>query len=483
MNPHIFRAYDIRGIAIDDTKEPDLTPESIKLIGKGVGTYFQKNYGTNFDSLRPEQGTPDTPLRFVVGRDNRLTSEALQQAFIEGLLETGCHVVNIGLATSPMVYWATCALEFDGGINITASHNPKQYNGVKIVAKNAHSVCGKELQEILSMIQSGNFIDNKGQKGTLSKQSITDEYIKDLCARASLGRSMKVVVDAGNGVTGLFAEKLFKTFGCEVTPLFCELDGNYPNHEANPEAAENLIDLSKKVQETSADIGIGFDGDGDRAGIIDEKGDYHPADQVLLLLAQDLLTRIPGAQIVFDVKVSQTLMRGIRDAGGVPVMSKTGHSFIETKMKEIKSPLGGEISGHFFFGENYYGFDDAFLAALRFIDMASKSGKKVSELFEQIPKTIVTPEFKAHCPDDKKFKIVEEVTKEMEKKYPCITIDGVRVNFDTTTWGAVRCSNTSPNLTLRFESSTQEKLDNAQKIFSEALKKYPEVDMSWYTKT
>lgn len=459
VNPLIFRAYDIRGIAMG--KNQDLTETTIKLMGKGIGTYLQKNYGKNM----------------VVGRDNRLTSEKLQKAFIEGLLETGCRVTNIGLSTSPMIYWATCALKFDSGINITASHNPKEYNGIKIVAKNAHSVCGDEIQEILTIIEKNKFSKGKGQKIT---GKIEKEYIADLLLRAKLHKKLKIGIDAGNGVTGLFAEKLFKKFGCEVIPLYCELDGNFPNHEANPENAENLMELSKTVKEEKCDIGLGFDGDGDRLGVIDDQGIHHSADYILLLLAEDLLKRMPNSKIVFDVKVSQTLINGIRDKGGIPVMSKTGHSFIESKMRKIKAPLGGEISGHFFFAENYYGFDDAFLGALRLLDIISGSEKKLSEILAQSARLITTPEFKAHCPDNRKFNIIKEITEKFSKKFSCIIIDGVRVNFDTITWGAIRCSNTSPNLTLRFEAPTTQKLHAVQKLFVNELKKYPEVDLSWY---
>ncbi|MEK7544607.1 MAG: phosphomannomutase/phosphoglucomutase, partial [Patescibacteria group bacterium] len=276
------------------------------------------------------------------------------------------------------------------------------------------------------------------------------------------------------------AQKIFEKFGCEVIPLYCEPDGNFPNHEANPEVEENLRELARVVVEEKADIGIGFDGDGDRVGIIDEKGRHHSADYVLLILAQDLLKRIPNSQIIFDAKVSQSLINGIRKAGGIPVMSKTGHSFIEAKMHELQAPLAGEISGHFFFAENYYGFDDAFLAALRILEILSRSEKTMSQLLDEIPKMIITPEYKVPCPDDKKFEIMKKVTEAFEKKFPCITIDGVRVNYDTTTWGAGRCSNTSPNLTLRFEAPTQEKLDQVKKLFADELAKYPEVDCGWY---
>lgn len=474
INSHIFRAYDIRGIAMSKNSQADLTETSCYLIGIAVGRYMKEHFGP----------------KLIVGRDNRLTGESLQKAFIRGLMEEKCEVANAGLTTSPMIYWATCALQFDGGINITASHNPKEYNGIKIVAKGAHSICGEELQKILRI--ANNVLKEKSLLSTTQtifgdpeiqlpetkippEKPIADEYIEDLLHRAELHRPLNIVVDAGNATTGAFAPQLFSKFGCNVTPLYCELDGNFPHHEANPEETHNMFDLIAKVKETQADLGIAFDGDGDRVGIVDEKGNHHSADYLLLLLAQDLLKRMPNSQIVFDVKVSQMLINGIRTAKGTPVMSKTGHSFIESKMKEIGAPLGGEISGHFFFAENYYGFDDAFLAALRLISIFSQSDKKISEHFNALPKMFITPEYKLHCPDEKKFDIVMQVTKHFTELYPCITIDGVRVNFDTSSWGAVRCSNTSPNLTARFEAPSQERLTKIKNIFIDELKKYPEV--------
>jgi phosphomannomutase/phosphoglucomutase len=456
VNPLIFRAYDIRGIA-----QVDLTTQTVKLIGKGAGTYLQKVSGPNI----------------VVGRDNRLHSPDLQKAFIEGLRETGCNVTDIGLAVSPMIYYAVCKYGFDGGVNITASHNPKEYNGIKIVAKEAHSICGDELQEVLKIIQDGSF---KEGNGDYTEKEIFEDYKNDIVALVDLPKSLKVVVDAGNGTAGKFAPDLLRALGCEVTELYCELDGNFPNHEANPEELENMKDLIEKVKEVGADVGIGFDGDGDRVGIVDEKGHHYSADYFLLLLARDLLTRQPGAKIVFDVKVTQTLIDDIKKHGGEPVMSKTGHSFIEAKMKKIGAPLAGEVSGHLFFAENYYGFDDAFLGAAKLLEILSKSGKTFSQLFDDVPHTFTTPEFKAFCPDDKKFEIVKEIADYFTSKYDCITIDGVRINFSQSSWGAIRCSNTSPNLTLRFEAESEETLKEIQKIMVEQLKKYPEVSLDWY---
>lgn len=459
INPLIFRAYDIRGIA-----HKDLTPETANLIGKGAGTYLQKISGKNI----------------VVGRDNRLHSPDLQKAFIDGLLSTGCNVTNIGEVTSPMMYYSVCKYEFDGGVTITASHNPKEYNGVKIVSKNAHSVCGDELQKILQLIQNNDFLLGEGN---YVEKDVFEDYQHDIASKVKLAKPLKIVIDAGNGVAGKFAPSLFRTLGCEVTELYCELDGNFPNHEANPEEYENMKDLIAKVGEVSADIGLGFDGDGDRVGVVDENGHHYSADYLILLLARDLLTRHSGAKIVFDVKVTQTLIDDIKQHGGEPVMSKTGHSFIETRMKEIGALLAGEVSGHLFFAENYYGFDDAFLGAAKLLEILSKSGKSFSRLFDDVPSTYATPEFKAHTPDDKKFEIVDALVKHFTANYDCITLDGVRVNFTPNAWGAVRCSNTSPNLTLRFEADSQEKLDEIQKIMVDELKKYPEVSLDWYKGT
>jgi phosphomannomutase / phosphoglucomutase len=487
LNPLIFRAYDIRGIAmatpVSSASTPgtgaDLIPETVNLIGKGTGTYMQRKYGTR---------------NMVVGRDNRLHSEELQKAFIEGVLSTGVDVSDAGLSTSPLVYYSVCRFGMDSGVNITASHNPKEYNGVKIVGKNAHSVCGDELQEILKLIQNNDFETGTGnistpdsinKPGTLTQKNDNfSTYLTDITSRIKIGRKLKVVVDAGNGTAGKFAPELLRAIGCEVIELFCDLDGNFPNHEANPEEEKNMRDLSKEVIKNKADLGIGFDGDGDRVGILDENGKHYSADYLLILLARELLSSKPKSQIVFDVKVSRILIDEITRLSGIPVMSKTGHSFIEARMHELNAPLAGEISGHLFFGKDfydYYGFDDATLAACKIVEIISKSDKPFSAQFTDLPKMATTPEFKAHCPDERKFEIVRELTEHFSSLYDCVTIDGVRINFDEKSWGAVRCSNTSPNLTLRFEAPNTERLNEIQQIMVDQLRKYPEVNLGWHT--
>jgi phosphomannomutase/phosphoglucomutase len=465
VNPLIFRAYDIRGIADPtDDKPADLTEETVYLIGKGTGTYLRQKYNTT---------------NMAVGCDNRLTGEKLKAAFVKGLNETGIDTTDVGLAISPMIYWASCAMNFDSATNITASHNPKEYNGIKTVTKEAHPICGNELQEILKIIQNDQ-LETAETPGTHTKQNIWPQYLNDLTKRISIKRKLKVVVDTGNGTAGAFAPEFLAKIGCEVVPLYCELDGTFPNHEANPEELKNMLDLIAKVKEENADLGIGFDGDGDRVGIVDEKGHLYSSDFMLLLLTKDLLTRVKNPKIVFDIKVSQTIINKMKELGAKPVMWKTGHSFIEKKMKEIGALLAGEVSGHLFFAENYYGFDDALLAAGKIIEILANETQPLSQMFDDLPQTFTTPELKVPCPDDKKFEIVKNLVDYFTKHYDCITIDGVRINFDKNSWGAVRASNTSPNLTLRFESNTKERLDEIQKIMAEQLRAYPEISPDWH---
>jgi phosphomannomutase/phosphoglucomutase len=457
VNPHIFRAYDIRGIADPEDKNqtPDLTEETVYLIAKATATYLQNKYHAK---------------TIAVGTDCRLTAEPLKKAYIKGLTEMGMEVSDIGLCTSPMLYWTVCALKFDAGTAITASHNPKEYNGLKIVSKNAHSICGDELQEVLKIIQNESYLQNP-EAGSSKEIKVWSEYLKDLTSKVKPGRKLKVVVDSGNGAAGPFAPELLEALGCEVISLYCEPDGNFPNHEANPEELKNMLQLIDAVKEHQADFGMGFDGDGDRIGIVNEKGELYSADYLILMLARDLITRQPGAKVVFDVKVSQVIIDELEKMGATPIMCKTGHSFIERKMKEIDAPLAGEVSGHLFFNENYFGFDDAFLAAAKIVEIISNSDKKVSEHFSDLPKVYNTPEIKVPCPDDQKFGVVKSLVEHFTKLYPSTTIDGVRVNFTKSSWGAVRASNTSPNLTLRFEADSPEQLEKIKAEMYEAMKK------------
>ncbi len=462
VTPHIFRAYDIRGIAHlpGNGTTPELTPESMLLIGKGAGTYFKRHFGT----------------KVVLGYDCRLSTPELSRAFIDGLKSTGCQVTIVGMVTTPMLYFSVCHFDFDGGAMITASHNPKEYNGVKLVGRAAHSICGDELQDVLKLIQAEDFETGEGSESTLDPFPAYLEKIKSI---VKIERPLKIVADSANGATGPFVKPLFEALGCTVVPLYTEPDGLFPNHEANPEETANMQDLIRAVKENGADLGLGFDGDGDRVGVVDTQGTHYSADLLLLQLARELLSRKPGSKIVFDAKASQVLINDITAHGGIPVMTKTGHSFIEKQMHDIGAPLAGEISGHLFFAENYYGFDDAFLGAARLLELLSRSSAPFQDLYKDVPKTACTPEFKSPCPDDKKFAIVDALQKAFVAKYDCITMDGVRVNFDANSWGAVRCSNTSPNLTLRFEAPTPERLAEIIRLMLEELRKYPEIDLWW----
>lgn len=481
LHPHIFRAYDIRGIY-----QKDLNEETARLIGKGYGTYLIRNAEKHTSACHAEpveaRHTPKETLRqaqddnvtleVVVGRDNRTHGESLQNALIEGLRSTGINVTNVGLSTSPLLYFSICQGNFDGGINVTASHNPKEFNGFKLQEKMAHSICGDKIQEILQLIQNKDFEIGKGD---LKEDNFFDEYTKKISRIVEIKDNPKIIVDAGNGISGKFAPELFEKLGCKVIPLFCELDGTFPNHQPDPEVEENLVDLKKKVLDEKADFGIAFDGDGDRTGIVDSEGNHYPADLLILLLARDILKRHPKTSVVYDLKATEILKEEILKFNGKPVMSPTGHSFVEELMTETGALLGGELSGHIFIAENYYGFDDAFLAAAKILEIITKSNKPLKEHFADLPETYNTPEIKLGCAEDKKFTVVDKITAHFVDKYECLTIDGVRIDFGNGAWGICRASNTSPKLTLRFEAKSQEKLEEIKKEVLEYLRGYEEI--------
>jgi len=453
---HIFRAYDIRGIY-----EKDLNEETAKLIGKGYGTYLIR-----------KSGITDHKLEVVVGKDNRIHGENLQAALIEGICSTGINVTNIGLATSPLLYFSICQGNFDGGINVTASHNPKEFNGFKLQGRMAHSICGDKIQEILEIIKKEDFEEGKG---ILAEGNFLTEYANKISSIASIENKPKIVIDAGNGVAGKFAPRIFDLIGCEVVPLYCESDGTFPSHQPDPEIEENLKDLKTKVLAEKADFGVAFDGDGDRTGIVDSEGNHYPADLLILLLARDILSRHPNTSIVYDLKATEILKDEVIKFGGKPVMSPTGHSFVEELMTETGALLGGELSGHIFIAENYYGFDDAFLAAAKILEIITKSGKPLKEHFADLPQTYNTPEIKLGCAEEHKFIAVDKITKHFVSKYKCLTIDGVRIDFGEGAWGICRASNTSPKLTLRFEAKSPEKLEEIKEEVLGYLRGYEEI--------
>jgi phosphomannomutase/phosphoglucomutase len=456
LNPFMFRAYDIRGVVGED-----LTPETCERIGRAYGTYIRLRAGL----ARP---------KIAVGRDNRPSSLELQQATMRGAMQAGCDCVDIGLALSPMLYFAVCHWKLDGGINVTGSHNPKQYNGLKLTLADAAPIAERDIQDIRCLAESRLFLSGRAR---LTARSIAATYAGELLSRISLARPLKVVFDARNGTAALFTPRILARAGCKVIKLNCESDGNFPHGVPDPEVEDNIHDLSEAVRARKADLGMALDGDGDRIGVVDEQGSHIEADRLLMVLARDLLARKAGERVMMDVKSSRTLVEDIKAHGGQPVMYRTGHSLIKKKMREDGILLGGEVSGHMFFKEDYYGFDDATLAALRLLQAFSKHDLPVSAHWASVPRTIITPELKAPCPDDKKFQIVEEIAQYFKARYPqSLTIDGIRVEQEHG-WGLVRASNTTPCLSLRFEADSQQAFDAIKSEIYAKLSEYPDVKL------
>jgi len=453
LNPHVFRAYDVRGLV-----GPDINADVFRQVGRAYATLIRRNGGR----------------RIAVGQDNRVSSAELKRGFIAGVRAAGVSVVDVGLSTTPILYFATAHWKLDGGANITGSHNPIEYNGVKMVHPGAAPLSEHEIQTLRAIAERG---DYESGAGALTERSPRDDYFDTIAGMISPSRRLRVVVDAGNGVAGLYAPALLRRLGCEVIELFCESDGRFPNHLPDPEDEHNVEDLKAKVVESGADLGIAYDGDADRVGVIDDRGQRHEADLILILLARDLLARHPGAKIVFDVKSSQALVDDIRQHGGVPIMWKTGHSHLKRKMRDDHILLGGEVSGHMFFAENYYGVDDGVLASCKIIDLAAASPMPISRHFATIPHLRATPELKAPCPDGEKFRVVEEVTRDLKQRYETIDIDGARVIFPGLGWGLVRASNTNPYLTLRFEAHTDAEISEMKRAIYDALRRYPFVTL------
>lgn len=433
MKEHIFREYDIRGVVPEDLDEG-----TADRLGKAIGTYLASKGAT----------------RISLGRDCRLSSPWLASSLTEGLLGAGIDVCDIGVVPTPLLYYSIHTLDVHGGIQVTGSHNPPEYNGFKLCLGTA-SIYGKEIQKIKDIFESGSFSQ---QSGSLTKASVTDSYIAEILRRTSMGkRRISVVIDAGNGVGGQVALKAYKGLGCDITGLFCDPDGSFPNHHPDPTIPENLHSLRQEVVKRSADLGIAFDGDADRIGVIDEKGDIIWGDQLMIIFSRSLLARHPGATIIGEVKCSQALYDDIEKNGGRAIMWKAGHSLIKAKMKEEKALLAGEMSGHIFFAERYFGFDDAVYAGARLLEILSSTDRPVSDLLAGVPKMINTPEIRMDCPEEKKFKVVKELVEDFKRHYKVIDVDGARVIMEGG-WGLVRASNTQPVLVLRFEAANQERL-------------------------
>lgn len=443
LDPAIFRTYDIRGI-VDET----LTEESVYLIGKAIG------------SLVRERGDN----QIAMARDGRASSTVLAGPLSSGILSTGCDILDVGMVPTPLLYYATHLFSQHSGVMLTGSHNPPEYNGFKTVVQGI-SLTEFEIRDLYQRIIAKRFYIGRSIK---QEMNIVDRYIADMCANISLPRSLKVVVDAGNGVTGMIAPKLFRALGCEVVELYCEVDGMFPHHHPDPSEPKNLQDLIRTVHEQQADVGLAFDGDGDRLGVITSKGEIIWPDRLLMLFARALLAKQPKAKIIFDVKCSNNLATLISSLGGEPIMWKTGHSLIKAKLAETQAQLAGEMSGHFFFKDRWYGFDDALYAGARLLEILAQEKKGCDKVFSAIPNSINTPELKVMVAEEEKFNLMQKFIDSacFADAKEVITIDGLRVNF-ADGWGLLRPSNTTPYLILRFEAANQKILENIQSLFRE----------------
>ncbi|MEA1912321.1 MAG: phosphomannomutase/phosphoglucomutase [candidate division WOR-3 bacterium] len=438
VKDEIFREYDIRGIA-----DSELTSDFAYHLGRAFGTYLKRN---GFTEL-------------VVGRDVRKSSPWLFENLSRGITESSCNVHNIGVVPSPLLYFTIYHYDLGGGVMITGSHNPIEYNGFKLM-KGKDTIYGKEIQRIKRLIIEEDYEEGKGN---ITKKNIVEDYLDYTSPLISPERKLKVVMDPGNGTGGPIATELFKRIGAEVDCINCEPDGSFPNHLPDPTVVEYTKQLSDRVKETKAELGIGYDGDADRVGIVDEKGKLVFGDQVLGALSKQVLLKNPGAQVIFDVKCSQGLEEWIRKLGGKPVMWKTGHSLLKAKMKEIGGLIAGEMSGHIFLGDNYYGYDDAIFVSARFYELVSKTDKIVSEIIKEMPYYENTPEIRTEVGEEAKWKIVEEAKKKFGKEYKTIQIDGVRILFGDG-WGLIRASNTQPVVVTRFEATTKERLEEIKNL-------------------
>jgi phosphomannomutase/phosphoglucomutase len=434
MNQNIFREYDIRGTVGDQ-----LTDETVATLGRAIGTFFNRN----------------AAKRIALGYDARESSPRFCELLTEGLNETGCDAVLIGMVPTPVLYHTVFTKPVDGGVMITGSHNPPDHNGFKICL-GKQTLFGPQIQEIMRIALSAEFASGGGG---VESMEVLDDYRRDILSRVDLGpRKLKAVVDAGNGMGGLTAVPIYEALGVELIQLYTEPDSSFPNHHPDPTVTENLLDTIEAVTAYNADLGIAFDGDGDRIGVVDENGRIIWGDELMVLLSRSILSQRPGSTIIAEVKCSQNLFDDIAKHGGDPVMWKAGHSLIKAKMTETGAALAGEMSGHIFFADRFYGFDDAAYAGARVLEILSGTDKKLSEMLADLPQTFSTPELRVDCPDERKFDIVAKVAEHFSKSNEVITIDGARIIFDHG-WGLVRASNTQAILVLRFEADSRDELE------------------------
>lgn len=452
----MFREYDLRGKEARD----ELNESVMYFIGRGFGTYLRQ---LNIKGV-------------VVGHDARKSSESFQAMAIKGLLECGINVTDIGIATTPMCYWAQYFLKIKGLLIVTASHNPAGWNGVKLGTNFSSTLLTQELQDLYNIIKTEKFASGKGE---LEKKDISDHYMKDLISNAKVSKKFKILVNTGNGTAGLYVPKLLRLVNCEVVEHFTNLDPTYPNYTPNTDGTAMMEDTGRQTVKNNCDLGFAFDGDGDRLGLVDEKGEIIWPDRYIILLSRLVLSSHPGAKIVFDVKVSEALPEDIKAHGGIPIMWKTGHSYIKAKLKEEKAAMAGEMSGHIFFVDDFYGFDDASFAALKLLEYLSTQNKPLSKIISQTPYYVSTPTIQVPTTDEEKYNIVSQLTQEFKDEgYRVIDINGARVYTDEG-WGLVRASSNTPTLVLRFEAKTKERLEKIKKLFKSKLDKFPSISKKW----
>lgn len=455
IDSRIFRAYDIRGRAYEQ-----LTEEACHLIGHAFGSQLRERTGKEHPAV-------------CIGRDARTHSPLFEAALSEGLLRSGCRVIQIGQTPSPVNYFTVCTQELNGGVQVTASHNPAHDNGIKLCTAGAEAFSGEELQRLRQRIDDEQFLYGEGTSETLDALTLYADHLVSLFAGA--GEDLRVAVDGGNGVAGPLACEVLKSVGADVTELYIEPDGTFPNHAADPSKHATLKDLQRTVTEHELDCGLAFDGDGDRLGLVDETGAIKTADEVLLLLAKDHLSRFPGAPVVFTVSNSGILQSEIAAWGGKPVMCKVGHSFVEHAMRESNALLGGEQSGHFFCGEDYFSFDDALVAALRVLSILKKSGKTLSQLCDLFPRVFQSQERRPFVADEHKETVITNVIEHFREDHDVLTLDGARVEFGDGSWVGIRQSNTSPCISICIEARSPERLEELEQMILGHLQQYPEI--------
>ena len=461
--PEIFKAYDIRGIV-----GRTLTPEFVERIGHAIGSEARARAvqgGTGVAGDRKSGATSSS--RFAVGRDGRLSGPDLVSALARGLNRAGCDVVDIGQVPTPVLYFATYHLGTGSGISVTGSHNPPEYNGLKIMIA-GETLSGDAIQGIRRRLERNELVHGEG---TLTSVDVHEAYLQRITGDVKLARKMRVAVDCGNGVAGAVAPELLRRLGCDLTELYCDVDGNFPNHHPDPSKPENLQELIAVVHKGGYDVGLAFDGDGDRLGVVSPDGSIIWADRQMILFARDVLARNPGGTIIYDVKCSRTLEQAIRDAGGKPLMWKTGHSLIKAKLKETGALLAGEMSGHIFFKERWYGFDDGIYAATRLLELLSRDTRPVAQIFASLPNTVNTPELNLQFAEGEHHAIIQELVKAASFPDAKVSIiDGLRADF-ADGFGLVRASNTTPVLVFRFEGDTPEALQRIKSRFRDLMQR------------